>query len=415
VFNVPFSYQITATNSPTSYSAGGLPAGLGVDPATGLISGTPAAVGSYPVTLGATNVGGTGTAPLTLTIAPAPAVVTLGAGGATPVVKLAYDGSPRTPPITTSPAGLSIVTTYDGSTTPPTLPGTYYVITTVSDPNYTGSTEGTLVIRTTAVVRHAPVIVGLLDGSLQLLTGENVALSSSATITTDLLAPGTPSVLRSGNALLAGTLDGPGNTSPSNYSVSLSGQAVVRYLVRRIDPAALPVVAVPPAPTGTRTVSITKANQSAGDFSTLRNLTLSGNAGQVAVPPGTYGNFAASGNSSFVLGVAGATEPAIYNLQALSINAVPGNAKLLVVGPVILTLANAATINGPAGAAAHPEWLALRIASGGLTVSGSHTFSGSVVAPNGTVTLSDGAVLHGTVDSDKLTLNGTSILNDPGL
>ena len=37
----PFRYQITATNSPTSYTAAGLPAGLTCDPATGLISGHP--------------------------------------------------------------------------------------------------------------------------------------------------------------------------------------------------------------------------------------------------------------------------------------------------------------------------------------------------------------------------------------
>ena len=38
-----FSYQITATNTPTSYAATGLPAGLTVSSTTGLISGTPTA------------------------------------------------------------------------------------------------------------------------------------------------------------------------------------------------------------------------------------------------------------------------------------------------------------------------------------------------------------------------------------
>jgi hypothetical protein len=63
-----FSYQITATNSPNSYAATGLPAGLSVN-ATGLISGTPTAAGSSTVTLSATNSGGTGSATLTLTVA----------------------------------------------------------------------------------------------------------------------------------------------------------------------------------------------------------------------------------------------------------------------------------------------------------------------------------------------------------
>src|SRR3989442_829877 len=38
---VAFSYTITATNSPTSYNATGLPAGLSVNTSTGVISGTP--------------------------------------------------------------------------------------------------------------------------------------------------------------------------------------------------------------------------------------------------------------------------------------------------------------------------------------------------------------------------------------
>ena len=41
-----FSYQITASNSPTSYGATGLPPGLTVNTSTGLISGTPASGGT---------------------------------------------------------------------------------------------------------------------------------------------------------------------------------------------------------------------------------------------------------------------------------------------------------------------------------------------------------------------------------
>jgi hypothetical protein len=63
-----FSYQITASGSPTSYSATGLPAGLSVSSTTGLISGTPTGGGTSTVTLGATNSGGTGNATLTITI-----------------------------------------------------------------------------------------------------------------------------------------------------------------------------------------------------------------------------------------------------------------------------------------------------------------------------------------------------------
>ena len=64
-----FSYAITATNSPTSYSASGLPVGLSVNAGTGLISGIPTAAGTFTVTIKASNSGGTGSAAITLTIA----------------------------------------------------------------------------------------------------------------------------------------------------------------------------------------------------------------------------------------------------------------------------------------------------------------------------------------------------------
>src|SRR5205807_10323893 len=57
-----FSYQITATNSPTSFGATGLPAGPSVNAGTGLMSGTPTAARTSSVTLSAANAGGTGTA-----------------------------------------------------------------------------------------------------------------------------------------------------------------------------------------------------------------------------------------------------------------------------------------------------------------------------------------------------------------
>ena len=62
-----FSYQITATNAPTSYSASGYPAGLSFSTATGILSGTPTTTGTFNVALGATNGIGTGTATLVLT------------------------------------------------------------------------------------------------------------------------------------------------------------------------------------------------------------------------------------------------------------------------------------------------------------------------------------------------------------
>jgi PKD repeat protein len=66
-----FSYQMSASNSPTSYGASGLPSGLSINTGSGLISGTissSASVGVYVVTLTATNAGGSGTKLLSITV-----------------------------------------------------------------------------------------------------------------------------------------------------------------------------------------------------------------------------------------------------------------------------------------------------------------------------------------------------------
>ncbi len=65
---VAFNYQIQATNTPTSYSATGLPANLSPNTTTGLISGTPTTAGTFNATISATNAGGTGSNSLTISV-----------------------------------------------------------------------------------------------------------------------------------------------------------------------------------------------------------------------------------------------------------------------------------------------------------------------------------------------------------
>jgi hypothetical protein len=67
--NQVFNYLITAGELPTSFNADGLPKGLDIDTATGLISGTAEDnVGTFTVTVSATNSVGTATQTLTLTV-----------------------------------------------------------------------------------------------------------------------------------------------------------------------------------------------------------------------------------------------------------------------------------------------------------------------------------------------------------
>lgn len=78
-----FTNQITAINNPTYYNAVGLPDGVGVDTATGFISGTPLVTATpgfvrttYNVAVSASSWAGTGTRTLTLRVDPPTPVIT---------------------------------------------------------------------------------------------------------------------------------------------------------------------------------------------------------------------------------------------------------------------------------------------------------------------------------------------------
>ena len=76
----------------------------------------------------------------TLTVNPAAAAVTFGGLAAT------YDGTAKTVLATTSPNGLPVAVTYNGSATAPVNAGSYAVVATVTDANCTGSANDTLTI-----------------------------------------------------------------------------------------------------------------------------------------------------------------------------------------------------------------------------------------------------------------------------
>ncbi|MEI6605174.1 MAG: DUF6288 domain-containing protein [Verrucomicrobiota bacterium] len=101
------------------------------------------------------------------TITKAQAVVTLGN------LAYSYDGTPKAATATTDPAGLSVTLNYDGVVTQPSAPGSYAVLATVSDLNYTGTAGATLVIAPEPIVdwraahfTAAEIRAGLADDSV---------------------------------------------------------------------------------------------------------------------------------------------------------------------------------------------------------------------------------------------------------
>ncbi len=128
----------------------------------------PTDAGSYAVAATVTCPNYSGSASGTLVIAPAAATVTLGDLAQT------YDGAPKPATATTDPAGPAVAITYGGGTAVPTDAGSYAVEALVSDPNYSGSTSGTL------IVSPAAATVSLV-GLAQTYNGE----PKPATATTD--------------------------------------------------------------------------------------------------------------------------------------------------------------------------------------------------------------------------------------
>ena len=72
VEQVAFTYRITATESPSSFGAQGLPQGLAVDPRTGIISGRPLYAGNFAASISASNFWGLGATNLHFTFSNAP-------------------------------------------------------------------------------------------------------------------------------------------------------------------------------------------------------------------------------------------------------------------------------------------------------------------------------------------------------
>ncbi len=172
---VAFSYQITATNSPTSYGATGLPAGLSVNTASGLISGTPSGAGTSTVTLSATNGGGTGHATLTLTItAAAPVITSITTASGTVGTAFSYQitatNSPTSYGATGLPAGLSVNTSSGLISGTPSGAGTSTVTLSATNGGGTGHATLTLTISTVVTVSSVQVVAAAAPGSASTLS-----------------------------------------------------------------------------------------------------------------------------------------------------------------------------------------------------------------------------------------------------
>ncbi|MGO8836470.1 MAG: MBG domain-containing protein [Limisphaerales bacterium] len=206
------SLSQTYSGSAEAATATTTPSGLAVTFTYNGSTTVPTSAGSYAVVGTINNPNYTGSASGTLVIAPASASVTLGSLSQT------YSGSAEAATATTTPSGLAVTFTYNGSTTVPVSAGSYAVVGTINDPNYTGSATGTLVI--------APASASVTLGSLsQTYSGSAEAATATTTpsgLTVTFTYNGSATVpVNAGTYTVVGTINDP------NYQGNATGTLVI--------------------------------------------------------------------------------------------------------------------------------------------------------------------------------------------
>jgi len=143
-----------------------------------------------------------------------------------------YDGNPKSVTVTTDPANLNIVVTYNGSTSLPTAGGSYAVVATINENNYAGSVSGTLVIAKisqtiTFGLDPATATVGDLPRTLIATSSSALPvtlISSDSNVAT--IIGNTLNIVGVGTATLTATQTGDGNYEAAvPVSVSLTVSA----------------------------------------------------------------------------------------------------------------------------------------------------------------------------------------------
>jgi|GEM_PF-1341783 len=203
-----FSFNVVATNSPTSYAATNLPAGLAINSGTGAITGTPTAAGTATVQLTATNSSGSVSQPLVIVINP-PLNAPVYAGTLSPsgTQGTAFSFTPAFGTVTapyalagTLPTGLTFTAATGVVAGTPTQTGSFPVVLSATNAGGTTAVNLTFVVNAAAT---APVIT-----SSSIVPGARVGMAFSFQLT----AAGTPaatsygaSTLPAGLSLAAGT------------------------------------------------------------------------------------------------------------------------------------------------------------------------------------------------------------------
>jgi len=293
----PFFYQITATNSPTTFNATPLPAGLTIDTGTGMITGSPTGGGSFAVTLSATNAGGTGTAVLTLNVTPFPPVITSSLSEMAKVcVPFTYQivatNNPTSFGAAPLPPGLTFAAQSGTITGTPTASGTFLV--SISAANAGGI--DTEILTLDVALPDQPVITSSLTATATTNTFFSYQIAASNCPTSFAASPLPPGLTVDN---IAGLISGTPSTAGSfNITLNASnaggtGTAVLALTIT----LAQPVITSSLSPTGTvgqsfsYQITATNAPTSYGATGLPAPLTVNTSTGLISGTPAAAGTF----------------------------------------------------------------------------------------------------------------------------
>ena len=239
---VSLSYQITASNGPTSFGASNLPAGLSVNTTNGLISGAPTVEGTNVAKVFASNSSGTGTNNVTFIITTPQIPVITSGGTASGTVGTAFNytitasNNPTSFGASNLPAGLSVNASSGAITGTPTVAGTNTAVIFAS--NVAGTGSNNLVIGI-APASGGGTVTYLSENFASCTSGDNISTSNNATLwvansnfPTIAYAYQAGTVLKLGASKNAGsittrTLDLSANGGTFNVSFKVKGWSTV--------------------------------------------------------------------------------------------------------------------------------------------------------------------------------------------
>jgi hypothetical protein len=173
----------------------------------------PTEAGTYSVDVSTNDPNYSGSASGFLTIEPATALISIGN------LSQEYNGSGKSASVETSPAGLSTIVTYNGSSTLPVNAGLYEVIVTVNGNNYIGTAEATLEITPATANVNIVNLAQVYDGN-----GKSVSVGTSPNgLDIDITYNGGSSLpVNAGSYDVSVVVDNPNYIGSANATLEIS-------------------------------------------------------------------------------------------------------------------------------------------------------------------------------------------------